>query len=162
MSLNKLTSERTQMVRVRYFIFICGMQLKQRNFESEFRFRTSRSSGKGGQHVNTTETKVELIFDVVNSKILSGEEKEKLQKRWSNRINDEGEFSVCSSQHRSQGMNKEHVVKKFFLTLEKALKKEKKRIATKVPEAVKEKIKEQKKKQSQRKSERQMKTRDFL
>ena len=137
------------------------MQLK-RNFESEFRFRTSRSSGKGGQHVNTTETKVELIFDVPHSQLLNIEEKELVLKKWENRINDEGEFSICSSQHRSQGMNKEHVIKKFYLMLKKALKKEKKRIATVIPETVKEKIKENKKRQSQKKGERKLKTRDFL
>ena len=130
------------------------MNLKNKNFESEFKFRTSRSSGAGGQHVNTTETKVELVFDVDASALLNEEEKERFTKKWSNRINDEGEFKICSSQHRSQSSNKEHVIKKFYLMLEKAMKKEKKRIATKVPAAVKADILKKKKLHSKKKAER--------
>jgi len=126
------------------------------------KFRTSRSSGAGGQHVNTTETKVELVFDVDGSNLLTEEEKQKFFKKWPNRINEEGEFKICSSQHRSQSANKEHVIKKFYEMLEKAMKKEKKRIATKIPEAVKQDILKKKKRQSEKKSERKLKTRDFL
>src|SRR4051812_26586095 len=113
------------------------MSIKDRNFESELTFRTSRSGGAGGQHVNKTETKVELIFDVNASAVLSPEEKEKLHHKWSNRINEEGEFKLSSSQHRSQGANKEHVIKKFNVMLEKAFTKEKKRIPTKMPKQIK-------------------------
>lgn len=138
------------------------MNLKRRNFESEFKFRTSRSSGAGGQHVNTTETKVELVFDVDASALLSEEEKEKFAKKWSNRINDEGEFKICSSQYRSQSSNKEHVIKKFYLMLEKAMKKVKKRIATKVPAAVKADILKNKKLHSKKKTERKFNPKDLL
>jgi protein subunit release factor B len=50
--------------------------LINRPFEVEFTIHTSRSSGPGGQHVNKTETKVELRFHVENSKLLTDEEKE--------------------------------------------------------------------------------------
>ena len=138
------------------------MNLKNRNFESEFKFRTSRSSGAGGQHVNTTETKVELIFNVAASALLNEEEKQKFANKWSNRINDEGEFKISSSQHRSQASNKEHVIKKFYLMLEKAMKKEKKRIATKVPAAVKASILKKKKLHSKKKEDRKFNARDLL
>jgi len=139
-----------------------AMNLKSRNFESELKFRTSRSSGAGGQHVNTTETKVELVFNVDSSALLNQEEKGRLFKKWDNRINDKGEFKICSSQHRSQGVNKEHVVKKFYLMLEKAFKKEKKRIATKVPAAVKADILKSKKLHSKKKAERKFSKRDLM
>jgi ribosome-associated protein len=130
------------------------MKREARRFEPEFKFRTSRSSGAGGQHVNTTETKVELVFDVDASSLLSEEEKAKLQKKWPNKINEEGEFRISSSQHRSQAANKEHVIKKFYLMLEKALKKEKKRIPTKIPDEVKEALRKKKELHSKKKSDR--------
>lgn len=138
------------------------MKSEKRNFESEFTFRTSRSSGAGGQHVNTTETKVELLFDVNASALLNEKEKEKFLKKWQNRINEEGEFSICSSQHRSQLSNKSHVIKKFYLMLAKALMKEKKRIPTKISKEAKEAILNRKKLHSQKKADRKFDTRDFI
>jgi ribosome-associated protein len=134
----------------------------KRNFDTEFVFRTSRSGGKGGQHVNKTETKVELVFDVVNSRLLSEEEKEKVMKRWKNRINDAGEMLLCSSAGRSQATNKEKVIEKFYDKIDKALTPEKKRIATKLPKAIKEEILKNKKRTGEKKQSRGLKTRDFL
>lgn len=138
------------------------MNLKGRNLESELQFRTSRSGGKGGQNVNKTETRVELIFDLLHSNALSDAEKDKIQKRWKNRINAEGEFSICSSAERSQLGNKKKVIDKFFSMLDKALEPEKARIATKMPKAIKEQIRQGKKLLSEKKGTRRMKTRDFL
>lgn len=136
--------------------------MKHRDFSQEFEFRTSRSSGAGGQHVNTTETKVELTFPVFQSTCLTDEQKGMFFSKWKNRINEEGEFKICSSQHRSQSANKEHVIKKFYLMLDKALTKEKKRIPTSVPRSVKENMLKKKKIHSQLKTERRKNTREHL
>ncbi len=135
---------------------------KKRNFDSEFVFRTSRSGGKGGQHVNKTETKVELVFDVPNSALLTEAEKNLVLKKLNNRINEAGELRLTSSATRSQAANKKKVIEKFYELLHQALTKEKKRIPTKISKATKQEILKQKKKQSEKKEERALKTRDFL
>jgi ribosome-associated protein len=135
---------------------------KKKQLLNELKFRTSRSSGKGGQNVNKTETKVELIFSVPGSAGLSALEQELVSKKLKNRINDAGELKICSSQHRSQGMNKQHVIEKFFDRIAQALKPENKRVATNVPAAVKELIRKNKKVNSEKKAARRQRTRDFM
>ncbi len=128
------------------------MNLRNRNFTPEFSFKTSRSSGAGGQNVNKTETKVELIFDVTASTALSDQEKGLIRQKLSNQINEEGELRITNSESRSQLSNKENAIEKFYELIEKALKKEKKRIPTKIPRAVKEQILKTKKLHSQKKA----------
>ena len=138
------------------------MNLRERNFEPEFKFKTSKSSGAGGQHVNTTETKVELIFEVSESQLLSDAEKVKVFKNLAGYVNDRGELRINTSETRSQSSNKEKVIKKFYTMLEKALKKEKKRIPTKVPKAIKEDILKKKKLHSEKKEGRRFNAKDYL
>jgi len=147
---------------MKIILHLCNMLLNGRIFEPEFKFKTSRSSGAGGQHVNTTETKVELIFNINNSVLLSDAEKTKLNKKLAGNINDNGELRINSSESRSQATNKEKVIKKFYALLEKALKKEKKRIPTKIPEAIKENILRKKKLHSGKKQERRFNPKDLL
>lgn len=119
----------------------------------ELTFLTSRSGGKGGQHVNKTESKVELIFDLLNSFGLSLEEKQWLFKKWENKLR-EGKLHMISQIDRSQIKNREDAKEKFFNFLEKSLVKPKKRKKTKPSLAVKEKRLESKKKRSEIKASR--------
>ncbi|MCF8235896.1 MAG: aminoacyl-tRNA hydrolase [Bacteroidales bacterium] len=129
-------------------------QLKNRNFEPEFTFSTSRSSGPGGQHVNKTETKVELRFNIPSSEILTDEEKNKLLKELANRINTEGDLIISSQEHKSQSKNKEETIEKFYELIAKALTPKKKRKRTKPSKAAWEKRLKQKKMQSEKKQQR--------
>jgi len=88
---------------------------------SELSYRTSRSSGAGGQHVNKTETKVEVLFDVNGSNGLSDEEKMMIQSILAARITDEGLLIMSSQRTRSQLSNKEEVIERIKTHLEKAL-----------------------------------------
>ena len=72
-----------------------------KDFTKEFQFKTSRSGGPGGQNVNKTETKVELIFDVQNSALLSDNEKLLVIKNLVNRIADDGMLHLSSQSERS-------------------------------------------------------------
>lgn len=87
----------------------------------ELTFRTSRSSGSGGQHVNKVATKVELLFDVLNSRVLNEEEKDKILKNLSNRINKGGLLTVTSEKSRSQLLNKNATIKKFEKLVHQAI-----------------------------------------
>jgi ribosome-associated protein len=74
--------------------------------ESELTWRFSRSSGAGGQHVNTTDTRVELIWSLTDTAVLSPAQKELVAQRLGNRLVG-GTITVVSSQYRSQHRNRE-------------------------------------------------------
>ena len=74
--------------------------------ESEMTWRFSRSSGAGGQHVNTTDTRVELIWSLADTTVLSPTQKALASQRLCNRLI-AGTITVVSSQYRSQHRNRE-------------------------------------------------------
>ena len=97
----------------------------------ELTFKTSRSSGKGGQHVNKVSTKVQLIFKIEESATLSIEDKYLIFSRLSNRINKNGEIQISSSNERSQLDNKTNAIEKFLTLVNCALEPVELRIDTK-------------------------------
>lgn len=94
---------------------------------NEVRYRTSRSSGAGGQNVNKVSTKVELLFDVAASQILSEDQKNLVFKKLKNRISNDGLLMLQCDETRSQFKNKEIVNERFLGLIEKALRPVKKR-----------------------------------
>jgi len=128
--------------------------INDRDFMPELHFAASRSSGPGGQHVNKVSTKVELRFDVMNSSLLSPEEKELILEKLSNRINQEGELVLVYQRSRSQAKNKERVIEKFYELLINALTPRKKRKPTKPSPVSKEKRLEEKRLQAEKKDRR--------
>ncbi|WP_257659109.1 alternative ribosome rescue aminoacyl-tRNA hydrolase ArfB [Parapedobacter lycopersici] len=99
------------------------------------RFRTSRSGGSGGQHVNKVETRVTLSFDVDAAGIFSDEEKARIKTRLQNRLQADGAVQVNSQEARSQLENKEIALKKLVTLLRLALQPIKPRKATKPSKA---------------------------
>ena len=81
--------------------------------KQEVKFRTSRSSGPGGQHVNKTESRVELLWSPRESKCLSGEQILLVLTRLGKRINEEGVLILASERFRSQYRNREDVRERF-------------------------------------------------
>ena len=124
---------------------------RNRAFEKEFIFKTSRSGGPGGQHANKADTQVELRFNILQSETLNEEEKQRLQHKLSHRLTKAGELILTDESTRSQTRNKEQVIEKFYNLMEEALKKPRKRKPTKPSRSARKKRLEEKKKHSEKK-----------
>lgn len=107
--------------------------------ETEFTFKTSRSGGSGGQHVNKVSTKVELDFDVANSKILTDEQKDLIANKLASRITVEGLLQVICQTERSQLRNKIAAITKFHTLIDSCFIVVKSRKVSKISKTVKEK-----------------------
>lgn len=74
--------------------------------ESELTWRFSRSSGPGGQGVNTADSRAELVWDAAGSGVLSPLQRERLLSRLSGRLVD-GVLTIAASEHRAQLRNRD-------------------------------------------------------
>ena len=115
------------------------MMLSKEELIKEVTFKTSRSGGKGGQNVNKVSSKVELIFNVTDSTLLTVEQKMLLLEKLASRLDSEGNLHIISQEDRSQLLNKQHTLFKLINLLGKSLQVQKKRKPTKIPKAVIEK-----------------------
>lgn len=106
--------------------------------QSEFSFETSRSSGKVGQHVNKTESRVTLVWNFKESVMVSDEEKELIRSKSSGYISGDV-MRISTEEYRSQMKNKKKSLYKLKKLLEEALKKEKLRKKSSIPNSVKRK-----------------------
>lgn len=129
--------------------------------QSEFSFETSRSSGKVGQHVNKTESRVTLVWNFKESVMVSDEEKELIRSKSSGYISGDV-MRISTEEYRSQMKNKKKSLFKLKKILEGALKKEKLRKKSSIPNSVKRKRMKDKKINAEIKSTRKkIDKRDF-
>ena len=112
---------------------------------SEVELRFSRSSGPGGQHANTSETRVEAIFDVESSSALSAVQKRRVIAKAGPTLR------AIAQDERSQLRNRELAIERLVEQLRQALKVERRRVATKPTKASRERRLETKKRRSQTK-----------
>lgn len=121
---------------------------------SELQFRFSRSGGPGGQHVNRSETRVELLYDVANSPSLSDAQCARILERLDRVIDQEGILHLVSSESRSQHQNRQHVISRFRVLLQSALRQRKARRPTRPSEAAIERRLEEKRRRSAKRGSR--------
>jgi ribosome-associated protein len=104
---------------------------------SELDYRASRSGGPGGQHVNTSSTRIEVWWDVAGSPSLTPEQRAQLLERLGSRLDSSGRLRLVSSGSRSQLRNREDVTERLRSVLAAALAVRKKRKPTKPSRAAK-------------------------
>jgi ribosome-associated protein len=98
---------------------------------AELQFKTSRSGGPGGQNVNKLETRVEVLFDVVNSPSIPNHIRLRLLNKLTSQLDSSGILHVVAQDTRSQWKNKQLAIERLTDLLKSALIVRKKRIATK-------------------------------
>jgi ribosome-associated protein len=88
---------------------------------SEINLRFSRAGGPGGQHVNTSSTRVEAVFDVAHSSALTDDERERALERLAPRLDSEGRLRVVARNERSQRRNRDAALRRMAEMLRHAL-----------------------------------------
>jgi ribosome-associated protein len=98
---------------------------------AEVEFTATRSSGAGGQHVNKTNSAIQVRFNVLNSDVLTEEQKQYIIQKLQHRLTLESEILIRIEDQRDQKSNKDRAYKLLNQMIIKALEKPKKRIKTK-------------------------------
>jgi ribosome-associated protein len=88
---------------------------------AELEFRATRSGGPGGQHVNTSSTRVEVWWDVAASPSLTEAQRARLLSRLATRLDGSGRLRLVSSETRSQLRNREDVTERLRAVVASAL-----------------------------------------
>jgi len=123
---------------------------------SELTYRATRSGGPGGQHVNTSSTRIELLWDLEGSRAVTDEQRDRLRTKLAPRLDGDGMVRVVASDRRSQQQNRDAADERLAALVRHALHVPKKRRKTKPTAAAKERRIKEKKLRSERKRERRV------
>ena len=123
-------------------------------FLPEITFNTSRSSGPGGQNVNTVESRVELRWLLEASQVLTPAQKQLILEKLAGQLTQEGYLLVVAQDDRSQLRNKEIALARFYELLQKSVRRPKPRRTTRPSAGAVRKRLEGKKIQSDKKANR--------
>jgi ribosome-associated protein len=124
---------------------------------SELVVRATRSGGPGGQHVNTSATRIEITWDVMRTRALTDDERTRAIARLGARVSDEGMVRVVASDSRSQRQNRERAEGRLSDLIRRALAIPKARKRTRVPRGAIEARLEHKRRLGERKRQRRWK-----
>ena len=116
--------------------------------------RATRSGGAGGQHVNTSSTRIEIVWNVQASRALTDEQRERVVQKLSSRLDGDRNVRVVASDRRSQRQNRESAEARLAELVRQARVVPKKRRPTKPSRAAKQARLESKRKLSEKKRER--------
>lgn len=121
---------------------------------SELQYTASRSSGPGGQHVNKTDSRIQVRWNIPGSRALSDFLKRRVMQVLATRLTDDGDLLLASDSNRSQRRNKEDVTQRLAALVREALVPPKPRRKTKPTRASRQKRLDAKKKRSDVKKQR--------
>src|SRR6266550_2795486 len=121
---------------------------------TELEYKATRSGGPGGQHVNTSSTRIELMWDLNGSTVIDDVQRERLRIKLGPRLDSDGKVRVVASDRRSQKQNRLAAEERLVALVRHALAVPKKRRATKPTRAAKERRLADKKRRAEKKRER--------
>lgn len=127
---------------------------------SEIDVSYARSGGPGGQHVNKTETKAVVRFNLVSSPSVPEELRALAMERLASRLTTDGDIIVTSSKSRSQSMNTDDAMGRLSVMLDEAFTPDRPRKKTRPSRSQRERRLQEKKQNSQKKQQRGMRFED--
>jgi ribosome-associated protein len=122
---------------------------------AELTFRASRAGGPGGQHVNTSSTRIELLWDLTHSSAVTDDMRTRLLEKLASRLDAEGMVRVVASDRRSQLQNRDAAAERLVDLVRQALVVRRKRRPTRPTAASREQRLAEKRHRGERKRDRQ-------
>lgn len=121
---------------------------------TELQFRATRAGGAGGQHVNTSSTRIELLWDLPHSTAVDDAQRDRLRVRLATRLDADGQVRVVSSARRSQQQNRQAAEDRLAELVREGLAVPKKRRPTRPTRASREQRLSEKRRHAEKKRNR--------